>query len=231
MQVDASGSWDNDKCPCCQSATKDKMHLMTNVTIVEEWMEQEDTMPEIQECLIRVLRKRLAMWDFHTDCDAQVIGVAEIQTKISWMNFTEGKFASQWQDLQWTHYKSTHSDKSIKKWAHGLAMELLQLTHSQWVYRNSVKHKKDSRSLNLEDARTLDRVIDSKFHQGMDGLHDWDHHFIRRGCKKVSNMLATNQRNWLEGIKVAQVAYEESAAREIQGMHLFMENYLRSGTG
>jgi len=44
-------------------------------------------------------------------------------------------------------------------------------------------------------------------------------------------MSATDQRNWLEGIKVARAAYERSAAREIQGMRLFMENYLRLGTG
>jgi len=81
------------------------------------------------------------------------------------------------------------------------------------------------------DARALDRAIDLQFRQGVDGLHARDHHFIKRGRKKVFNMSATDQRNWLEGIKVARAAYERSAAREIQGMRLFMENYLRSGTG
>jgi len=237
------GFWDHDKCPCCRSATEDKSHLMTcpnqyckdvwqsNVTIVEEWMEQEDTMPEIRECLIRALRARSTTLDFRTDCDAQVIGAAETQTKIGWLNFTEGKLALQWQELQTAHYERIRSDKSAKKWTRGLVMELLQLTHSQWVYRNSIKHKKDQRGLNIEDARALDHAIDSQFRQGSDGLHERDHHFIQRGRKKVSNMSATDQRNWLEGIKVARAAYEESAAREIQGMRLFMENYLRSGTG
>jgi len=74
------------------------------------------------------------------------------QTVIGWMIFTEGKIASQWQRLQQGHYECIRSDKSVKKWARGLVMELLQLTHSQWVYRNSIKHKKDQRGLNIEDA-------------------------------------------------------------------------------
>jgi len=70
------GFWDHDKCPCCRLATKDKAHLMmcpnqyckdvwqSNVTIVEEWIEQEDTMPEIWECLIKALWERSTTWDF-----------------------------------------------------------------------------------------------------------------------------------------------------------------------
>jgi len=203
----------------------------SNVTIVEEWMEQADTMPEIRECFIKALWERSTTWDFRTDCNTQVIGAAATQTKIGWMNFTEGKITSQWQSLQQGYYKCTRSDKSVKKWARGLVMELLQLTHSQWVYQNSIKHKKDWRGLNIEDAQALDQAIDSQFCQGRDGLHERDYHFIQRGCKKVLNMSATDQRNWLEGIKVARVAYKESAAREIQGMRLLMENYLRAGTG
>jgi len=73
--------------------------------IVEEWMEQDDTMQEIRECLIRALRERSTTWDFRTDCNAQVIGAAETQTKIGWMNFMEGKLGSQWQELQKVHYE------------------------------------------------------------------------------------------------------------------------------
>jgi len=72
----------------------------SNVTIVEEWLEQRDTMPEIQDCLIRALRARSANWDFRTECSLQVILAAEIQTKIGWINFTEGKLAKTWQILQ-----------------------------------------------------------------------------------------------------------------------------------
>jgi len=168
------GFWDHNTCPCCQSATEDKAHLVmclnqyckdvwqSNIMIVEEWMEQEDMLPEICGCLIRALRERSMTWDFRTDCNAQVIGVAEIQMKIGWMNFMEGKLASQWQELQKGHYERICSDKSVKKWARGLVMELLQLMHSQWVYRNSIKHKKNRRGLNIEDTPALDHAIDSQ---------------------------------------------------------------------
>jgi len=110
-------------------------------------------------------------------------------------------------------------------------MEILQLTHSQWVFQNLVRHKKDRRGLQLNEAKELDQAIDSQFRQGLDGLHARDFHFLRRGCKVIDNMSATDQRNWLEGIKVARVAHEDSAAREIAGMRAIMENYFTSGPG
>jgi len=73
-------------CPSCKSMTKDKVYLMSclnqyckeiwvaNVMIVEEWMEQQDTMLEIQECMVWALRARLATWDFCTECSEQASG-------------------------------------------------------------------------------------------------------------------------------------------------------------
>jgi len=88
-------------------------------------------MPEIQECLICALWARLASWDFCMECSPQVILVAEIQTKIGWINFTDGKLAKELQILQQRHYKQSNSDMSAQKWARGLVMEILHLTHSQ----------------------------------------------------------------------------------------------------
>jgi len=50
-------------------------------------------------------------------------------------------------------------------------------------------------------------------------------HFLCRLCTTISDMSATDQHSWLEGIKFAQAKYEDSAAREIASMRTLMENY------
>jgi len=47
----------------------------------------------------------------------------------------------------------------------------------------------------------------------------------RAVASAISNMFANNQQNWLEGIKVAQAAYKDSATtHEIASMRTLMEN-------
>jgi len=151
--------WDHSQFPCCQAKVEDKEHLMScpdencktvweaNVMMLEEWMESVNTMPAIQDCIISALLLRAPAYDFTANCTDQVREAARIQTEVGWIHFTEEKLVRQWRDLQQHYYKSENSDKSAGKWAKNLVLEILQLTHAQWVYQNSIQHEKDRRGL------------------------------------------------------------------------------------
>ena len=76
------------------------------------------------------------------------------------------------------------------------------------------------------DTKALEEAINSQFVQGLDRLHDWDHHFLLQGQQAVQLLSVMDQKNWLAGIQSAWEMYDNSKAREIQGMQNLMDHWL-----
>ena len=97
--------WDHACCPCCQQDDETTTHLLTcphtgmtttwlsNVTLLQQWLEDCDTHPDIVFCLIKTLEthnpKQLFMAFLTPACQA----VVEEQDIIGWQNFIEGKLS------------------------------------------------------------------------------------------------------------------------------------------
>jgi hypothetical protein len=78
----------------------------------------------------------------------------------------------------------------------------------------------------LKGSKQLTTAIQEQFLLGLDGLQAWDHHFITRGQDTVNALPANNKQAWLSGIRIAHQLYQDSEAREINGMQTFMVHWL-----
>jgi hypothetical protein len=92
-----------------------------------------------------------------------------------------------------------------------LVTNLLGITHSQWLHRCAVLHKRDTHGLKLKDSQQLAEAIQEQFLLGLDGLQAWNRHFITRDQATVNALPADNKQ-----------AYQDSETREIDGMQTFM---------
>jgi hypothetical protein len=115
---------------------------------------------------------------------------------------------------------------SASKWAAGLVTNLLGITHSQWLHRCVVLHERDTQGLKLKDSQQLAAAIQEQFLLGLEGLQAWDCHFITRGQAAVNALPADNKQAWLSGIHIMHQLYQDSEAREIDGMQTFMLHWL-----
>ncbi len=68
--------------------------------------------------------------------------LAESQGKIGWRNFTEGYILTHFYKIQKFHLTMTSSYLNGTDWTKQFINKFLQITHSQWIYRNILLHNK-----------------------------------------------------------------------------------------
>jgi hypothetical protein len=233
--------WDHSRCPCCNHEREDKVHLLTcphptsneiwqeSLLGLEAWMIDMDTDATIRECILLCLETRDPTQTFTAFSNPRSFQAAQAQDRIGWMNTTEGKVSHHWRHLQAEHYQSINSRRSADKWAAGLVTNLLGITHSQWLHRCAVLHERDSQGLKLKDSQELATAIQEQFLLGLEGLQVRDRHFLTRGQDTVNALPADNKKAWLSGIRIARQLYQESEARELDGMRHLMLHWLLAG--
>jgi hypothetical protein len=231
------GFWEDQRCPCCHHVKEDKAHLLTcpesscvekwadSVRGLQEWLQEMDTAPDLQHCIINALSARKLTQSFTAVSKQSVRHAAVAQDHIGWMSFTEGKITKCWRTIQATYYREIESTRSANKWAAGLVTTLLSMTHSQWTHRNSILHARDAHGLRLREGKELDTAISLQLQSGLDGLHPRDYHLIERGRDKVFRMTGSGKLSWLASIRIARETYRVQAAKDTDCMRNLMTNY------
>jgi hypothetical protein len=80
---------------------------------------------------------------------------AESQDKIGWRNFTEGYISTQFYNIQCFHLLMSSSYLNGLDWTKQCISKILQITHSQWIYRNISLHNKQQGYLRIKRLEDL----------------------------------------------------------------------------
>lgn len=193
---------------------------------LETWLAEEDTAPDITECIMQTLQPRepTAFEQFGKGLATQA---AIDQDMIGWFHFVEGKMAISWEAAQQEHYRRKCSNKSGRTWAMGLVTQLYTLAHNQWIYRNSVLHERDAQGLRIKEGEDLENSINEQFEIGVDGMNPADWHFIERGREEVGNLSVSDKKAWLSGITIARDDAASVTSRTMADMRATMHRWLR----
>jgi hypothetical protein len=68
--------------------------------------------------------------------------LAESQDRIGWRNFTEGHISAHFYEIQTFHLTMLSSFLNGTDWTKQLITKILQITQTQWIYRNISLHDK-----------------------------------------------------------------------------------------
>ena len=66
--------------------------------------------------------------------------LAAVQDRLGWDNFVEGRISSVFLEAVKPALSRHQSRMTPEKWCEKLITQLLQLTHKQWLFRNSYVH-------------------------------------------------------------------------------------------
>ena len=81
--------------------------------------------------------------------------IAQSQDVIGWRNFMEGRISKQFYNLQHLHLVTSSSQLNAGDWMKHFISRVIQLTHSQWIYRNFVLHDRKRGYLRLKERDQL----------------------------------------------------------------------------
>jgi hypothetical protein len=113
--------------------------LAKTVEDMAKWMSKDNiTDPEIWYWIPKyILMRILAEMGFMSP---QFKALAISQDIIGWREFTEGHILSRFYAIQSFHLTMSSSYLNREDWTKQFISKILQITHSQWIYRNISFH-------------------------------------------------------------------------------------------
>jgi len=143
----------------CRCTNADRRKLLEDCTTdLLKWMSIGDnTHPDI---IWWVERYILGGTGSH-DIPESIAALVASQELIGWRNFMEGRVSIHFHRLQFIHLVRSHSLIMASNWMKIFISKLLHITHSQWIFRNFMLHKKSQGLLRMKEKVAIQLHIEA----------------------------------------------------------------------
>jgi hypothetical protein len=209
-------------CPSCHECDETCKHIArcpeagrTGVFLetsndVKKWMDSHGTHPDIARLLLQYLRGRgrTSCLEYANDLNLPDIfrEYAASQDVIGWDNFIMGMISHKLLDIQSTYFHTAGKSYRATRWIAGLITHLLQVTHTQWIYRCVLVHDRNTGVLILAHKADLLKEIKHQLALGPEGLHEEDRFLLECNFNDITSTTGEHQGYWLLGIQAAREA-------------------------
>ena len=124
----------------------------------------------------------------------------------------EGMISREILSVQNDYYAVLGMQWRLEKWATGLVIKLLEITHGQWLYRNVVVHDaKAGRLATIRKEQILSQIEEQQALGGEDLLEE-DQYLMEVNLEGLDDSDGSRQEYWLMAIRSARIA--SAVARE-----------------
>lgn len=229
----AVSKWDDSvdpKCPSCRRCTETTGHilgcdevgrvevLMQTIDMLECWLIKMDTEPVLTECLVEFARGRDAvkMQEVCRHKNDRLRGMAKSQDIIGWRRFMEGMISRRVIEVQREYLQMKGLEWKLDKWASGLVVRLLEVTHGQWLYRNVVVHDATAGRLAVVRKEKILAEIEDQQSKGETGLLEEHKYLLEVNLDDIGALDGTSHEYWLLAIQAARIACATIGEEDVQ---------------
>jgi hypothetical protein len=186
--------------------------------MMERWLKENKSHPDLQSLLLRYLRGRGS-----TTCSkcSKALNLPHIiqefatsQDVIGWDGFIMGMVSSKFLPIQSAYLLECNSSNLIEWWIFGVITQLLQVTHSQWIYWCILVHDCTTGTLILAHKDELLIEIKHQLLLESKGLAEEDQFLLECNFDERMSMTGKHQEYWLLAIKAAWEASRLHAKAE-----------------
>ena len=170
-------------CPC-----KDRTRLINeSAEELGSWMFADNrTEPQIAYWVPKFIMYRgNKKFSEMGDMSPEIIALAESQDLIGWRNFMEGRISKSFYTIQSWYLSDSQSYMNGQDWTKKFISKILQITHSQWIFRNISLHDENLGDLRRKEMKSMifeaeelavtspvNLPKESRFLLEMDGVND-----------------------------------------------------------
>jgi hypothetical protein len=219
-------------CPSCGQNDESSKHItrckdpgrraMLEHTVDElrTWMATTPTNPHLHNMIARYLlaqdsKPMVACVASHSP---MLQSLAEVQDKLGWDNFVEGRISTCFVEAVRQDLEKHKARTTPERWCQTLVSKLLQLTHKQWLFRNSHVHYKKLEGLTAQQhEKIFDRVKELMWTDPSELLSK--HKYLLEEDFQMLGETSSGQRqNWIASMESALAAAKHvRAGRETWG--------------
>jgi hypothetical protein len=91
----------------------------------------------------------------------KMMEAAKSQDKIGWRNFMEGRMSKHFFTIQRSHISHSTTLLTLRSWSRKFISSVLQITHSQWLFRNFALHDASAGLLQTKERAHTAAMIES----------------------------------------------------------------------
>ena len=163
----------DNKCPNCGQVeraihlnmcpSENRTRLLTEgVEELHEWLTQDGkTNEELSYWIPKyILLRGQRTWESLGGMSSAMHRVAASQDKIGWREFMEGKISKEIVSIQRLHCARSPGTMNGDDWTRHFLGRILQLSHSQWIFRNITLHDRSRGILKLQRRREILLEVD-----------------------------------------------------------------------
>ena len=173
-------------------------------------METVDTNSNVKTLLLEYLRGRgtTTCLECANNLDLPLIfcEYASAQDIIGWNNFVMGMVSHKLLPIQSAHFHTAGKSYRASGWIAGLITQLLQVTHTQWIYRCMLVHDRTTGVLISAHKADLLKEIEHQLSLGPDDLTKEDRFLLECNFDDITTTSGEAQDYWLLGIQAAREA-------------------------
>jgi hypothetical protein len=216
----------DERCPNC-GRQETAMHIMLcpdkdrtrllieSVNELAEWMARDNkTDPEIlywipKYILMRGVKPLLEIGIM----SPQFKALARSQDLIGWREFTEGNISTHFYEIQSFHLAMSSNFLNGEDWTKQFISKLLQITHSQWIYRNVSLHDRQQGYLHKKNAEEIVREMEFLSTLAPEDIPKASRFLLEINFTELSTFQIETQKYWILAVTAACTAQELNSAR------------------
>jgi hypothetical protein len=207
---------------CCPEAGHTEVFLQV-VAELSKWMTENKTHPDLVSVISDYAQEQgeTSCVKCAEDLPLIVREFAIFQDKIGWGNFIVGMISTKLLCIQDSYLRVRGSAWSSERWAMGLIMQLLQVTHRQWIYRCTLLHDCTTGTLiNQHKAKLLEEIT-KQLLMGAELLMEDDKFLLECNLWDILSTNGKQQEYWLLAIQAAQEASQlQTQVRQQQAIRI-----------
>ncbi len=177
---------------------------------VEAWLDANCTHPDLKQLLLRYLRGRGTITCLECLVDLNLPHIlqelAVSQDVISWDGFVTGMVSTKLLPIQSSFSYSSRSSSNAMRWISGLITQLLQVTHTQWIYQCMLVHDCMAGTIISAHKEELLKEIKHQLTIGPEGLNKENWFLLECNFDKLATTTGEHQEYRLLGIQAAKEA-------------------------
>ena len=217
---------EDDACPNCGNPGERASHL--NVCVdegrsklffemvdrLEEWMWSTATDPELACWIPMYLRARNSS-SFRNlrYLPSRLSRLATTQDGIGWLHFLEGKVSSEIRNIQALFLAQSNTRVTIDSWMSKFIGHFLDISHSQWIYRNITLHHHSRGTLQLRRRKEVLAEIERQLQLPASEIPETSRFLLEIPRDELDLCHPTEQSYWLLAIQAARKAGRRVVSR------------------
>ena len=196
----------------CQHPGRKKMLRLT-ISSLLIWMNNTRVDPVLVDMVEDFLlaQGKRPMMECLSVQTSEYVNLAQVCDRIGYDGLVEGRIASKWLEIVRPMLKEAGLRLSPQRWGREFVAKLLNITHKQWIFRNSKKHFRGEGGLTAAESQSMFDRIEELMHTDPDKLLPKHKHLMNEDFRALGEGAARHRQYWIANMETAI-----AAARHVQ---------------